>query len=43
MTISYWYVWFVALPRWRGYRIEEEVSVLDDGTSITKLVRVKKE
>jgi len=39
--IVYWYVKFVALPKWYGYRIEEEVAVLDDGTSITRLVKVK--
>jgi hypothetical protein len=36
--VIYWYVWTVLLPRWGGYRLEEEVDVLDDGTSITKLV-----
>lgn len=38
--IIYWYVWTVALPRWRGYHLEEAVEILDDGTSITKLVHV---
>lgn len=36
--VIYWYIWTVLLPRWGGYRLEEEVDVLDDGTSITKLV-----
>ncbi|EAW21048.1 putative methionine permease [Aspergillus fischeri NRRL 181] len=36
--VVYWYVWTVLLPRWGGYRLEEEVNVLNDGTSITKLV-----
>jgi hypothetical protein len=36
--VLYWYVWTILLPRWRGYRLEEEVEVLKDGTSITKLV-----
>lgn len=36
----YWYVWTILLPCWRGYRLEEEVGVLDDGTTITKLVKV---
>lgn len=35
----YWYIWAVALPRWGGYRVENETGVLEDGTSITKLVR----
>ncbi|KAE9972709.1 hypothetical protein EG328_004850 [Venturia inaequalis] len=38
--IIYWFVWTVALPRWRGYHLEETVEILDDGTSITKLVHV---
>ena len=38
--IIYWYLWTVLVPRLRGYRLEEEVRVLDDGTSITKLVKV---
>lgn len=37
-AVLYWYVWTVALPRWRGYTLEEELEVLSDGTSITKLV-----
>jgi len=39
--IGWWAVVFWGLPRWRGYRVEEEVEVLEDGTSITKLVRIK--
>lgn len=35
----YWYMWTVALPRLGGYRLENETGVLEDGTSITKLVR----
>ncbi|GKZ67805.1 hypothetical protein AnigIFM60653_001712 [Aspergillus niger] len=37
--ILYWYVWTVLLPRWGGYKLEEEDEVLDDGTKITKLAR----
>lgn len=40
-AVVYWYLWTVAIPRWRGYRLEEEVDVLEDGTSITKLIKVK--
>ena len=40
--ILYWYIWTVLLPGWKGYRLEEEVEVLEDGTSITKLVHVEK-
>ncbi len=41
-AILYWYVWTVALPWWGGYKLEEEVDVLDDGTTITKLVKVSR-
>jgi hypothetical protein len=41
--ILYWYLYFVAIPKWKGYRVEEEVEVLSDGTSITRLVNVKDE
>jgi hypothetical protein len=41
LAVFYWYIWFVAIPRWYGVRIEEEEDVLQDGTTITKLVRVK--
>lgn len=36
-------VFFWVLPRWGGYRIEEEVDVLGDGASVTRLVKVKNE
>jgi len=39
----YWYIWLVVLPRLYNYYIEEQAEILDDGTSITKLVRIKKE
>ncbi|MCJ1462619.1 hypothetical protein MMC07_001221 [Pseudocyphellaria aurata] len=41
-AVVYWYLWTVAVPRWRGYRLEEEFDVLEDGTSVTKLVKVKR-
>lgn len=37
--VLYWYVWTILLPRWGGYSLEEEMDVLNDGISITKLVR----
>ena len=40
-AVIYWYIWTVAIPRWRGYRLEEEFDVLEDGTSITRLVKKK--
>ena len=41
--VIYWYLWTVLIPRLRGYRLEEEADTLQDGTSITKLVKVKKQ
>ena len=37
--IGYWYVWTIALPRYNGYKLEDEGDILSDGTTITKLVR----
>ena len=39
--VIYWYLWTVLIPRLRGYRLEEEADVLQDGTSVTRLVKVK--
>lgn len=39
--VLYWYLAFVAIPHWYGYTVEEEVDVLSDGTSITRLINVK--
>ena len=41
--ILYWYVWTVLLPKWKGYALEEEVHTLDDGTPVTRLVKVPRE
>ncbi|KAK0614534.1 amino acid/polyamine transporter I [Immersiella caudata] len=38
--VFYWLFWTVLLPRWGGYRLEEVAGVLDDGTTVTKLVKV---
>jgi len=40
--VIYWFVWTIALPWYGGYRLEDEPDVLDDGTTITKLVRKEK-
>lgn len=37
--VAYWFVWTIALPRYRGYRLEEEADILGDGTTINRLVR----
>lgn len=39
--VGWWAFVFLGLPKWGGYRIEEEVEVLGDGTSVTRLVKVK--
>ncbi|CCD45189.1 hypothetical protein ACHAPC_005585 [Botrytis cinerea] len=41
--VGWWAVVFWGLPRWSGYEVEEEVEILEDGTSVTRLVRVKGE
>lgn len=41
--VLYWYIWTVVIPRWRNYRLEEQTDVLEDGTSITQLVKVQAE
>ncbi|KAM3509033.1 hypothetical protein MY10362_000822 [Beauveria mimosiformis] len=38
ISIVYWYVWTVLIPRWWGYSLEEEDAILPDGTTITKLI-----
>lgn len=40
--LLYWYVWTRLIPRLKGYTLEEETSVLDDGTTVTTLVHVPK-
>ncbi|KAL5406739.1 hypothetical protein PMIN03_007620 [Paraphaeosphaeria minitans] len=40
--VVYWYVWTVLIPKWKGCRLEEETSILADGTSVTTLVHVPK-
>lgn len=37
--VAYWFVWTVALPHYRGYQLEESTDVLDDGLTITRLVK----
>lgn len=39
--VIYWYLWTVLVPRLKGYPLEEEGEILPDGTSVTKLVKVK--
>jgi hypothetical protein len=39
--VLYWYIWSILLPKWLHYRLEEERDVLDDGTTVTKVVKVR--
>ena len=41
--ILYWYVWTILLPRWKGYNLEEETRLLDDGTTVTTMIKVPRE
>ncbi|KIH91337.1 methionine permease [Sporothrix brasiliensis 5110] len=41
-AVLFWWVWAVVLPAWGRYTIEEEADELDDGTAITRLVKVPK-
>ena len=40
-NVCSWLVWIKVLPRWGGYTYEEEYDELEDGTKVTKLVKVK--
>ena len=35
--VVYWYLWTIGVPGWRGTKLEEEIDVLADGTTITRL------
>lgn len=41
LALAYWYLWARLLPRWFNYRLEEQLDILDDGTTITRIVRVQ--
>ncbi|KAN0062050.1 methionine permease [Thecaphora frezii] len=36
----YWLVRFIVIPKYGGYRLEEEHSVLSDGTPVRRLIKV---
>lgn len=38
--LFYWVIWLKIIPKFKGYKIEEETRILDDGTSVTSLVHV---
>jgi hypothetical protein len=37
--VVYWHVVFVFMSRVFGYKLVKEISVLEDGTKVAKLVR----
>jgi hypothetical protein len=37
--LAYWYFWTAALLKWYRYRLENEIGVLDDGATFTRLTR----
>ena len=41
IAVLWWLVWIKVLPRRGGYIYEEEYDELEDGTKVTKLVKVK--
>jgi len=41
IAVLWWWVWIKILPRWGRYTFEEEYDVLEDGTKLTKLVKVR--
>ncbi|KAL2363493.1 hypothetical protein RJZ56_003601 [Blastomyces dermatitidis] len=41
LAAVYWYLWAVLIPRWKGYVLEEKTEILEDGVSVTKVVRLK--
>lgn len=40
MCALYYYAWIHVIPRWKGYRIRQEVLVLENGARANKLVKV---
>ncbi|KAK0668100.1 putative low-affinity methionine permease [Cercophora samala] len=43
LAVLYWLVLVVVLPRLSGYVLDEAIEALQDGTAITKLIRIPKE
>jgi hypothetical protein len=36
----YYYFWISVIPKWRGYRIRQEVLVLEDGATSHRVIKV---
>ena len=43
LGVVYWLFLAILLPRWGGYQLEEAADVLDDGTTVIKLVHVPRD
>jgi len=41
LAVLWWWVWIRVLPHYGGYVFEEESDELDDGTKVTRLVKVR--
>lgn len=41
LAVLWWWVWIRVLPHYGGYVFEEEFDELDDGTKVTRLIKVK--
>lgn len=39
--VVYWYLWTKLIPSLAGYHLEEENGLLSDGTTVTRLVKIK--
>jgi hypothetical protein len=37
---GYWYFFTIAWPNWRGFRLEDRIETIDDGTTVTTIARV---
>jgi amino acid transporter len=38
--VLYWYVFAIAWPKWRGFRLEDRTETIDDGTTVTTIAHV---
>lgn len=41
LAVLWWWVWTKIIPRYCGYVLEEESDELDDGTKVTRLIKVR--
>lgn len=36
----YYWLWIIAIPKWRGYQVRQEIDQLDDSANTHRLVKV---